>query len=433
MTRGLNKGLLAVREWLRHDFFRISAVIFGLSTLSSLLNMIVRWLMCRMLTTEQYGEMETVLQAGSYIGVPISTLSIIMTREVAFARGEGQDVKLQAVIWTLGRLIVLYGIFGMLLLLALSPFIRDWFHFNSVWPVTAVSTLGVTGCLLVILQSALQGSHRFFHGGLMGLSGPLFKIVLFWILATAGYGATGAVAAHSLANALMGFVGLFFAWDLLFPRRFSGFLPLPPLFRFFIPITLTLWVSTVFSGVDIFFVKRVFSAVEAGNYARVSSLARLSFVITGMLALVLFPWVASEQAGGRSTRHLLVRSLIVSAGIALSAALAFTIMPRFLLLIFYPEVTADMIVWARMMGWALIPANLFGILLQYYMARQEYGFLKWFALATVGYVGLLAWVRHSIPHLILAIGFGSALLVVLLAIPALWPRSGNRWDKERSA
>jgi hypothetical protein len=86
-----------------------------------------------------------------------------------------------------------------------------------------------------------------------------------------------------------------------------------------------------------------------------------------------------------------------------------------------------------MMGWALIPANLFGILLQYYMARQEYGFLKWFALATVGYVGLLAWVRHSIPHLILAIGFGSALLVVLLAIPALWPRSGNRWDKERSA
>ena len=401
------------------DFFKVSAALMGLGALGTFLNMVCRWLLGRLLTPEQYGEMETVTQVGGYVAVPLSALSVILVREVAYAWGEKKPAKLQALIWTLGRLVVAYAFLGMVLMLALSPFIRDWFHFNSIWPVVATSTICMSGSILVIISGTLQGSHRFWQSGLMGACGPVAKIGFSWVLITAGFGATGAVAALSAANIVMSIVGLFFMWRVLIPWHLGHPGRLRGYFRVFTSIALTLWLATLFGGIDMFFVKRVFSSFEAGNYARVSALVKLALFVNGTLTIALFPWVASEQAGGRETVHVLAKALAAGVCIAIGCALAFTAIPGFLLGLFYGDVTPTMIGWTRLMGWAMIPGSLFAILIQYFMARQEYAFLKWLTPAAVFYALLLMVFRHSIPALIVAMGCGTFSIVVGLTVQSV--------------
>lgn len=410
--------LWAVGQWLTHDFFKASAMIFALGLIGSLLNLACRVVLGRMLTSEQYGEMETMMQVCAYVSVPVGALQMVVAREAARAKGQGQEGRIGDVIWTMGRQLSGYVLAAMALLAIAAPFLRDFFRFNSVWPVFATASIVLSVFTFSIIFGGLQGGHRFWQGSVSSLIGPVFRIGLSWALIKHGFGATGALAALAGSTVAMSLAGFAFAWDLV-KQRSRKLIRMAPLYQFIWPIVLTMWMASILGGIDIFIVKRAFSSLTAGDYARTIAVVRLSLFVNGALTVALFPWVASEQAGGRKTAHLLGKALGVGMGISVLAAVFFTVFPGFVLGIFYREVQPVMIEWIRLLGWALIPGSLFTILTQYHMARQEYRFLYWLIPAGAAYGALLLLCRQSIHAIIVAMGAGSLVVVAGLLFPVL--------------
>ena len=246
----------------------------------------------------------------------------------------------------------------------------------------------------------------------------LLVLVLAYTVIKPGFGATGALAALAGSTVAMSLAGFAFAWDLV-KQRSRKLIRMAPLYQFIWPIVLTMWMASILGGIDIFIVKRAFSSLTAGDYARTIAVVRLSLFVNGALTVALFPWVASEQAGGRKTAHLLGKALGVGMGISVLAAVFFTVFPGFVLGIFYREVQPVMIEWIRLLGWALIPGSLFTILTQYHLARQEYRFLYWLIPAGAAYGALLLLCRQSIHAIIVAMGAGSLVVVAGLLFPVL--------------
>jgi O-antigen/teichoic acid export membrane protein len=403
-----------VLSWIRHDFFRVGAVYFIVSLLGSLVNLLCRVVLGRMLTPAQYGEMEAMMQVGAWASIPMCAVQTAVTREVARARGEGRVDHIGAIILIVGREMCFYAMIAATIMFLIAPCIRDFLKLNSVWPVYATSAVVLSGFLSVVVSGGLQGDHRFWRLGISSLFGPLSRVGLSWALIRPGFGATGALVAHAGSGIVMSLAGLCFVWDLI-KKRTRDVVALGRMHRQMVLIMVTLGAGTVFGGIDIVIVKRVFSVLEAGDYARVSAMVRLALFSSGALTVALFPWVASEQAGGRKTGHLLGKALTVGLGLGVGAAILFTLVPGLVLGIFYGEVSADMVFWTRLMGWAMIPGNLLTIVFQYQMARQEYGFLKWMGPASVVYAALLLLFRRSIPAIIGCMGAGSCIIVAILA------------------
>ncbi len=410
------RGLFFLRDRLNqldHPYFRQSAIVFLLSLMGGVLNLACRIVLGRMLTGEQYGEMETALQFGSYLMMPLSTLNLFLIRQVAEADGLGDPARIQSAVRILGGWILLYGGGSAIGLVVLGPWLRDWFRYHSLWPFLATATLGVTTSALLVGAALLQGTRQFWRNGFVGLAGPSVRIVASWGLVGLGYGATGAIAALSISNVVMGVVSLFLILPLLRPWRPSAEVSQRVLGRALVPLTLIFWMGGILGGVDLFFVKRVFDPWIAGDYARVSAVVRQGLMLNGFLAVTLFPWVAAEKAGGRSTQHLLLRALGVAGGMALGMAVVFTLFPGLILRLFYGEVSERMLQWTPRLAWALVPGSLIPLLIQYVLARGEYRALLIVWPAVGLYLFLLGAFCDSIEAIIPAVGFG------LLAIAAL--------------
>jgi len=419
--------------WFFHPFFRHSATVFLLSIAGGGLNLVCRIVVGRMLTGEQYGEMETALQVGAYLMMPLSTLSLLLIRQIAEAEGLNDRARLQAAVWTVGKWIFLYSAASAAVLLFVGPLLRDWFRYNSLWPFAATGSLSLSGAGLVVGAALLQGTRKFWRNGLMGLAGPLVRIFVSWGLIGMGFGATGAIGALAFSNVVMGTVGLLLGWKLLFPWRPSAILPQGAFVRSLVPLTLIFWLGGLVGGVDLFFVKRMFDPWLAGDYARVSAVVRQVMMLNGFLAVTLFPWVAAEKAGGRGTGHLLLRALGIALLMALGAAMAFTIVPRLILGLFYGEVTPVMMRWTPRLAWVLVPGSLIPLLLQYVMARAEYGILKTIGPAVAFYVLLLAVFRQSVEGMIAVMGLGLWALVVLMVLTIMRNQRGGGEPSHQAA
>ncbi len=427
----LKTGFRRAWRWISHDFFKASALLFALSLVGSIVNMLCRIMLGRLLTSEQYGEMETMMQISVYVSVPVAAVQMVVARQVAFAKGEGRTDRIGDIIWVVGRQMGMYALATVVLILGAAPFIRDFFHLNSIWPIVATSGIVLSVFMISVISGALQGGHRFWQGGVSALFGPVSRIGLSWALIRPGFGATGALAAHAGSSMIMSVAGLAFAWDLI-RKRAREPVNLRGMYRFLVPAMMTLWLTGVIGGIDIIIVKRLFSTWVAGDYMRVSAVVRLSLFVNGALTLALFPWVASEQAGGRQTIHLLVKASAAGLGVGVAAALLFSVFPGFVLSIFYRDIPPHMLAWLRLLGWALIPVGVFNVLIQYHMARQEYRFLFRLAPAIAAYAGLLILFRQSIPALIMAMGGGALGVVLCLLLPVWLNRNAAPSDRERA-
>jgi O-antigen/teichoic acid export membrane protein len=415
----LKAGFRPVWNWITHDFFKASAALFSLSLVGSALNMLCRLLLGKMLTSEQYGEMETMMQIVAYAAAPIAAMQVILAREVAHSVGKGDEKHIGDLLWAATARMAFYSLIAIGLLTLVAPLIRDYFKLNSVWPVHATGAIVCSGFVLCVAQAGLIGKLRVKRWGVTGVVGPAFRIGFSWLLIRFGFGASGALAALAGSNLLMGVAGLVFIRD-LFANRARRALLLAPLAGHILPTIGIFWLISVIGGLDIFVVKRAYSSTVAGDYARVSALARLAMLFIGSIATVLFPWVSTEQAGGRKTTHLLVKAAAAGAGLAAACALFFSLFPALCLRFFYPadSLTPDMLTWMRWMTWAMIPNGLIGFLVQYYLARREYRVFAGMVPLGIAYGGLLIVFRHSIPALIATMGAGSLVIMALFALPA---------------
>lgn len=408
----------------RNDFVRAGTIMMVLGMAGSVVNMLCRMALGRLLTTVQYGEMEAILQVGSLIGIPVSAVQMTLVQYVASALAEGRPDEAGAIMWRATRRLMLYSLAALAILAAGAPWIRDFFHLNSTWPVFAGASVFVSSLVATVSLAGLQGAQMLVRGALIGVAGALARILFSWLLIRPGYGATGALAGLAASNLFMTALGAFGVRTMLAVRARS--VDTRPMYRYLGPAVLAIGVWTLLGNVDLLVVKHFFHPDVSGAYARASAIGRTVLSLNGVFLTILFPKVAGAAAQGRRTLHLLGQAVLWGLLVHGAGAWVCSTWPQLPIRVLHGAGHEAIGGWVAALVWALVPQGMTVFVAQYLMGRRSFKFL---ALLTPSVLLFLAaiWALHqSIERVILVLAGGGVLCLAACALAVWWDeRSGG--------
>ena len=402
--------LFPILDWLQDDFVKLIGIVTFLHLVGSGLNMACRMVVGRLLTSEQYGEMEAVLQIGMLIGVPAGVAATALTRYVALAVGRGEPEAAGALVWRAARRMSIYIGAALVIVLATAYPMKMFLHFGSVWPILSGAAYHIMAMILIVPQSALSGMQRIALVTSLGLVGGVVRIWLSWILIGMGFGASGALAAAASGHVISVILIAIVVWPLV--RHHTRFpVNTGPVYVYMWPVLLTQIFCVAIGVADMFVIKRAFSPEQAGLYGRAAAVGRLGIFFMSSFAAVLFPKVAAAHAGKSDAVHMLRKTILLGGVAACAAATFCSLCPALVIRFLHGNAYPEIVPWVRGISWALIPGSLAGFPLQYLMGKGSFRFLLLLAPIALAYVLVMWFCRNSVPMVIGTVASGGVMML----------------------
>lgn len=373
--------------------------------------------MGRMLSVEEYGTLASLVSLFSLLSMPAGALSTAVIHRVAILKGQS---RLGVVRFFTRKLSWFFGIIGLtlfLLLIALAPLMREWFHLSRGASYSIFSvTLGLA-FLIALWRGILSGLQRFVTVSWVATLESVVKFILAVVLVSVLHGMNGAVLAIVLS---MGLSAVLFGRSLrvlrTYPEEHAAWSELP---KNFLMVVLWTFAITALSSVDVLIVKRYFSAGDTGLYAALSLIGKIILFASSSISAVLFPMATELYESGNHVRHrvLLWKAMAITVGISGMATLLYALMPKFIIhLIFggrYDAFASYLYLFGALAGLLAVVQ----LLATYLLSIQKKLFVIVLSLAPIVEVVLLMKFHTSIAeilHVSLAV-FGSLALILFMS------------------
>jgi O-antigen/teichoic acid export membrane protein len=258
------------------------------------------------------------------------------------------------------------GCLLMILLMAASAYLKDFFQLSSVLPVWLLA-FGIPFYFAFSTQRGrLQSDQSFRRLALTYQVEMCVRLVLGISLVLAGWGIVG-ISMSLLASLVV-------TYFVSIPKDNTERLPTSaPHQRFFVVILLYELSQIVINNGDVWLVKHYFAGNEAGLYAALSLIGRVVYFGTWSVVMVLFPKVIDLAKRGLPTHHLFRQSLGIVAAIALLIVLACAAMPDLIVQVLFGE--AYLAIAPYLWQYAALTAlfALSNVFVYYYLSLNQYG------------------------------------------------------------
>jgi O-antigen/teichoic acid export membrane protein len=369
-------------------------------------NLAFHVLSSRLLGSESYGALGSLLAVLVALAVPVGALQVALTGEVARHHEAGRPIRAAA----LALRLTLLGVAGAAVLAASAPLLQAYLHLSSPTPVLWLAAYLVPMSAGVVPWACLCGQRRYATLAAVVLVAVAARVVAGTLLLTAGTGVTGAVAATLIGELVLA-SGLLLAArprpdgaspDRLWIGRRQALGGIGAL------AGLSLLVS-----VDSVLARHYLPPAEAGRYVAGLMLARGALFLCQAATSVALPMLASAHPGRAAAalrRTLLLAGALGLATTGVLALAAGSLLPA----VFGPGFDASPALML-LLGLASSAAGLVAVLIQRDIAQRLAG-------ATAAWAGVAALVvltalLHDEPAAIAAasLGAGSLALVVALA------------------
>ena len=304
-------------------FVTSSALIFyAISGFTALINYLFYPVVSRLVTIEQYGEIQFLVSSFNQLAVGfvvLNILAIILALKTQSDAEKNEKVhSLNIIAGILASILSIIGV-GVLILYA-EPL-------QLSQPV-AIVALGVSLLVNVPLTTAighLQGLGRFVSAGVVGLVAALAKLFFSVLFVFIGWGVTGAVVGIVIGMLCAVMLGYILLGKLTIARsrkNISRHLGELVHIRYQAAAgLLALSLLTILSTVDLIASRVTLSAEEAGQYAAVATLAKIILAVGSPLM-----WLALPLAIERRYRKI-AHYLLLTAGICALLIGLFSINP----------------------------------------------------------------------------------------------------------
>lgn len=330
---------------------RHGSIIFSALIVSFFFAYVFQFYMARTLGPESYGILGSMLSLLYIFSVPSSVITTTLAQIVAEQKGKSDYGKIKSILLVSAKKLVYIGLIIFVMLVALSPLIKDALNLPSEVPVIL---LGFSLIFITILPSprgVLQGMQEFKN---MGLNMIIDKPVLLFfgaIFIYLGLGVNGAILSYGAAA---------------FAVLMLAFIPLKStlanhgeevnlsVYRYASPIFILILGITVMSSIDILFVRRYFSAEVSGYFTAMKMMGEVIYFSALALGGVLLPKV-SELNMINLKHGFLLRKALVYFGIVLAGVLsAYALAPEFIITFLfgkgYSSISGYLVWYALAMG-----------------------------------------------------------------------------------
>ncbi|MCK5475309.1 MAG: oligosaccharide flippase family protein [Candidatus Pacebacteria bacterium] len=358
--------LLSQDKFLKNNF-----IFFCGSLIVAVLNYLYHPILGRMMSVEEFGEVQTLISLFMQLAIIIGIFKIIVVNIVSNqeTKEDNKETILMLYKFALGITIAL----GSLIIIC-SPFLKSFFHFNSFYPFISLAVILMLGFLMTFREAVLQGVHDFKTlsiGQIIHSSGRLiFAVVLVY----AGLSSFGAISAIIIAQIItLSYIAPkvkksfdFDNWNIKIDwQKIKKELKFGSLI-----LTTSLCVTFLFTA-DVMIVKHYFPSDTAGLYSGIAVIARIIFFVTGSVVGVLLPSIKLKNENGNNSK-ILKKSLFLFFSIGGTTLAFFSLFPEFIINIMIGD---RYLVYANLLprlSLLLFLTSIINLLFYYLLALRNY-------------------------------------------------------------
>lgn len=369
-----------ISSYLQNDFLRHNLIFFVGSIGVAVLNYLFHPIMSRMLTVEEFGEVQVLFSILALVGVPLGIFSVIALNLYTNNNHYSSPAVQQSSLLTA----YVAGITALLLII-FSPLITSLLQLSSSTELVLVAAAICISAITVFGKAHLQATHRFAITSIANAIGAGGKLIAAVVLVYLGFNVTGAIGGLVIASLTT------FVFVQIYAKKYIAL----PAFR---PLKLTpelrkelgygvivlcgTGLVTFLTMADVIFAKYLFSPEEAGLYSGISVVARVILFLTASITGVLLTHVKLSALVSEN-RKVLRQGLILTGLVGGGALLIFILFPKFVISILVGGTYADQANLLPLMSTYVFLITLINVCIGYGLALRQK------TVITIGIFGIL--------------------------------------------
>lgn len=305
---------LFLRSVQKNPLFRANLLMMGGGTVASAGAYLYHVLMGRMLTTSDYGALQSLISLSNVLNVPLATINTVIVSYVASLLGKNDKPSVAYLYHRLYRIFFWMLVIGGSVFLLFSRPILEFLHLNSPVDFIFLDIAVFFGLLQFLNKATIQGFAKFFEFIVVGFIEAYGKLFLGAVAVLLGLRTTGAFGAF-IGVGVIGFLYTTYVISKILPHKEKRTpIPLAPFAVKTIPtFFMTVGIMSLFNS-DVILVRHYLSAHEAGLYSALSVLGKIIFFGTSPIASVMLPLVSAAKERGENFHKIFYLSALGTAG-----------------------------------------------------------------------------------------------------------------------
>lgn len=407
----------------KKDFLiKDSFILFLATSIVNISNFIFHMFVTRHLSPNEYGALATLLAIIIIVVMPAQALQMTIAKKSAIYKAHNDIKSIGFLFYKTTKWFFILGIFYFIFFMLFSGRIMDFFKIDDFFLILVLALISIIAILLPVIRGILQGLQKFIGFGSNLIIDALFRLIFVVVLVSIGFGLRGALASSLLSATTAYITGLFIIKELckIDKDKSPTLITKKEIFEYAFPVFLSMFAFSVLSYMDLLIVKHFFDKEQAGLYAVTSIIGKAFLYFPMAIAMALFPKVSENFELNKSTRAMLIKSLVLTFTISIFGFLFCYFFPNFVIKLLtgggkYYEISNIV----KIFGIAILPLVLMNVLINYLLAVHRYLFI-YIMYAGIILYGVLLWFFHSSFYQIIFILFISNLLILLFSIISIF-------------
>lgn len=298
----------------KDDMLQESAVLFILNMLASVLNYACQLFMAQVLSVESFGTVNTVFSFMLIVGVPGTTLTMIVSKYYAQLRQDcNRDEKIGFIVRIIG--LVSYAALALFALcVAIMRPLSQLLSIEDMAVLFFMFALGAMGFYQPLYSGVFAGNKRFVLVGLYALAIPIYKIVSIiaakWMFVDDVqrlYTILVVMIGGTVFTALLGHYGavrILGKFSLIERSQYRMKLTADDINTLVLNVCLMIYMN-----IDLFAVRYHVGEGESGLYSSALLFGRVIYYFATTLGTILLPLVAADEAGKAQQKKLFHKTM----------------------------------------------------------------------------------------------------------------------------
>jgi len=434
----LERIQIFLKTYASDNILRHGAIYFFFFGATTIINIAFRKYSAVNLSIEDYGIFTALLAFFSIITQPFGALQMIITKQMSWQLGQNKpDLAIGYFRWIL-RIFVILAICGSILILILSPFLREQYQLPTWFSIFIVILMFFLSSIANCYTGALQAFQHFAIIGTINILSACAKLGACYILLHLLFGdifpapvavsqsllpliriSVGVINRFDipLLAVLFSIVFLVFANIFFFRRdtaaRAAANAVLPQtdrtqlfasLMRDFLPIFILYVSFSLFRNIDEYMARRFLSEFDNGLYGALATVAKSSIFLVNAITFVTFPKFASHRDNVIATRRIMAKALILGALAVLSFFALVLLFPELLLQVLTHTKYLSAVASLKYFFFAFMPYPMILIFINYFIVHHDWRYTISLAVSIAAAIAAYELFHATMHEILLVLG-----------------------------
>lgn len=369
----------------------------------------------RMLSLEEYGQVATFISLSLVLATPTQVISTVAAKYTSSLSTSKNYAQLNDFIRRLTFILLIAGIVGTCIYMAVSGLIVSFFHFDSQFEVILFGIVFIVSFVVPLNQGAMQGLQSFGWYALVTLLQAFLRLILAIGFVFFGLGVNGAILGLVLSTVLSYLISFLPLRNVLHgPRVHVGSLRMLWSYSIFTAVAAT-GIVMLYS-IDTVLARHFLSPADAGLYAALATIGRTALFVTSGIAIIMFPKVVTLHERGEAHTHIVVQALLGVVGLTAAVEVIFCVAPALLTRVMFGPTFLPIAGQLPVYGIAMLLLAFAQVIAMYFLAVGNRIFVVIIGVACILQISLIFWHHNTIAQIVNDVLVANIILVIALLI-----------------